>query len=312
MFKPYGVYAAMLTPFKADGSINETVLRQMVDFMIAKGLHGLFPVSSVGEFAHMSLEQCFEIMEIVVDQAAGRVAVTPGVSATCAENSIKLARKAEKLGCQGVVICPPYYYPISQENMEKHFELVADSVNLPVILYNIPLFAVPISNDVVERLSRRHNIVGMKDSSGNMVELMHYMDKVRLSGSDMNFLVGREEILAPALTVGASGCMTASSGIIPEIMVGIWDAYHAGDRDKANRLQVSMLSLLRAMFAVTFPVGFKAALEMRGFEMGPPKQPLSAAEELKLNSVKAQIKNILQSLEEVIQREGLDKEIQGN
>ncbi|HWR45692.1 dihydrodipicolinate synthase family protein [Sporomusa sp.] len=308
MFKPAGVYSAMLTPFKADGNINEDVLRRMVDFMIAKGLHGLFPVSSVGEFAHISLEQCFQCMEIVVDQAKGRVAITPGVSSTCAENSIKLAQKAEKLGCQGVVICPPYYYPISQENMERHFELVADSINIPVILYNIPLFATPISNDVVKRLSRRDNIVGMKDSSGSMVELMHYMDKVRLTGSDMNFLVGREEILAPALTVGASGCMTASSGIIPEIMVGIWDAYHAGDYAKANRIQIAMLPFIRAMFAAPFPIGFKAALEMRGFDMGPHKQPLSAAEEFNLSGVKARIKNILQGLLEFIQKEGLDKE----
>jgi len=308
MFKPSGVYAAMPTPFKADGSINEAELRRFVDFMIAKGLHGLFPNSSVGEFVHMTLEQCMECMEIVVDQAKGRVAVTPGVSATCAEHSIKLARKAKELGCQGVVICPPYYYSISQENMEKHFELVADAVDIPVILYNIPLFATPISNAVVERLSRRSNIVGMKDSSGNMVELMHFMDKVRLAGSDMNFLVGREEILAPALTAGAKGCMTACAGIIPEIMVGIWDAHHAGDYAKANRLQTAMLPLVRAMFAAPFPVGFKAALEMRGFDMGPPKQPLSAAEELNLSGIKAKIKNILHGLLDLIRKEGLDKE----
>ena len=308
MYKPSGVYAAMLTPFKADGDINETVLRRMVDFMIAKGLHGLFPVSSVGEFAHMTFEQCCRFMEIVVDQNKGRVAITPGVSSTCVENSIKLVKKAEELGCDGVVICPPYYYSVGQETMEKHFELIADSTYLPIILYNIPLFATPISNDVVKRLAKRDNIVGMKDSSGSMVELMHYIDKVRRTGSDMNFLVGREEILAPALTVGAGGCITASSGIIPEIMVGIWDAYQAGDYVKANRIQVAMLPFIRAMFASPFPVGFKAAMEIRGFEMGPLKQPLSVAEECNLSEIKARIKNLLQGLLETIQKEGLDKE----
>ncbi|MEL7631985.1 MULTISPECIES: dihydrodipicolinate synthase family protein [Sporomusa] len=307
MFKPSGVYAAMLTPFKADGEVNEEVLRQMVDFMIAKGLHGVFPISSVGEFVHMSLEQCYRFMEVVALQAKGKIAVTPGASSTCAENSIKLARKAEALGCDGVVICPPYYYPISQENMEKHFELVADATTLPVILYNIPLFATPISSDVVERLSCHANIVGMKDSSGNMVELMHYMDKVRRTGSDMNFLVGREEILAPALTVGACGCMTASAGIIPEIMVGIWDAYQAGDYEKANRIQRAMLPLIRAMFAAPFPVGFKVALELRGFAMGPYKQPLASSEQENLQAVKVKIKAVLKELLEFIRHEGLDK-----
>jgi len=191
--------------------------------------------------------------------------------------------------------------------MEKHFELVADSTTLPVILYNIPLFATPISGDVVERLSRRANVVGMKDSSGNMVELMHYMDKVRRTGSAMNFLVGREEILAPALTVGACGCMTASAGIIPEIMVGIWDAYQAGDYEKANRIQRAMLPLIRAMFAAPFPVGFKTALEMRGFAMGPCKQPLASNEQENLRAVKVKIEAVLNELLAFIQREGLDK-----
>ncbi|MGL5513346.1 MAG: dihydrodipicolinate synthase family protein, partial [Sporomusa sp.] len=233
--------------------------------------------------------------------------VTPGVSATCAENSIKLARKAEHLGCNGVVICPPYYYPISQGDMERHFELVAAATSLPVILYNIPLFATPISNDVVTRLSHQKNIVGMKDSSGSMVELMHYMDTVRREGNDMNFLVGREEMLAPALGVGANGCMTASAGIIPEIMVGIWEAFHHGDYEKANQIQVAMLPFIRAMFTAPFPVGFKAALEMRGFEMGPPKQPLSAVAASQLSGTKDNIKRTLDDLLMFIQREGLDK-----
>lgn len=308
MYKPAGVYAAMLTPFRADGDINEEVLRRMVDFMIAKGVHGLFPVSSVGEFVHLTPEQCYRSMEVVVDQAKGRVAITPGVSSTCPELSVRLLRKAEELGCDGAVICPPYYYHGSQEQIEKHFELVAAATSLPIILYNIPMFAAPISNDVVERLSRRENIVGMKDSSGSMVELMHYMDKVRLAGTDMNFLVGREEMLAPALAIGAQGCMTASSGIIPEIMVGIWDAYHSGDYAKANRIQTAMLPFIRAMFAAPFPAGFKAAMELRGFAMGPLKQPLSAAEEANLSGVKARIENVLQGLLETIRREGLDKE----
>lgn len=305
MFKPKGVYAAMLTPFTEEGLVNEPVLRQLVDFMIDKGLHGLFPVSSVGEFVHMSLEQCYEIMEIVVDQARGRVPVTPGVTASCAENSIKLVRKAEELGCEGVVMCPPYFYPISQENMERHFEVVADSTSLPVILYNIPLFSVPISNAVVARLSRRTNVVGMKDSSGNMVDFMHFMDTVKEVKGDMNFLVGREEMLAPSLFVGGSGCMTACSGIIPEVMVGIWDAFHAGDYRKANRLQAAMLPLIRTMFTVAFPVGFKAALELRGFVMGPSKQPLADAEMGQVANVKEKLEVILADLQKVADEEGI-------
>jgi len=295
MFKPEGIYVAMMTPFE-DGRINEAVVRQMVDFVIKKGVHGIFPISSVGEFIHLDFEEKVYLMQIVHDQARGRVPVTPGVASTRPEDSIRLAKKAQEIGCEAVVIAPPYYYPISQDNMERHFEMVSDATDLPIILYNIPLFAPPISYDVVKRLSRRKNIVAMKDSSGSMVDLLHYMDKIRLIGEDLSFLVGREEILFPALMVGAKGCMTATAGILPEIMVGIYNAWRERDYDKARELQFSILLLIRAMFSVPFPLGFKTALEVRGFKMGPPQQPLSEAEYFRFAGAKSRIEKIMEPI----------------
>jgi len=295
MFKPEGIYVAMMTPFE-DGRINEAVVRQMVDFVIERGVHGIFPISSVGEFIHLDFEEKVFLMQIVHDQARGRVAVTPGVASTRPEDSIRLAKKAQEIGCEAVVIAPPYYYPISQDNMERHFEMVSDAIDLPLILYNIPLFAPPISYDVVKRLSRRKNIVAMKDSSGSMVDLLHYMDKIRLIGEDLSFLIGREDILFPALMVGAKGCMTATAGILPEIMVGIYNAWREGDYEKARELQFSILLLIRAMFSIPFPLGFKTALEVRGFKMGPPQQPLSDAEYFRFAGTKSRIENIMKTI----------------
>jgi N-acetylneuraminate lyase/4-hydroxy-tetrahydrodipicolinate synthase len=180
--------------------------------------------------------------------------------------------------------------------IEKYFEAIADAVDLPIILYNIPLFTQPLSYDVVKRLSRRENVVGMKDSSGSMVDLVHFMDKVRLVGEDLSFLVGREDMFFPGLMMGARGCMTATAGILPEVMVGIYRAWKEGDYDRARRLQFSILLLIRAMFAMPFPLGFKVALEMRGFSMGPPKQPLSDAERFRYRTVKARIEKIMKPL----------------
>jgi N-acetylneuraminate lyase/4-hydroxy-tetrahydrodipicolinate synthase len=162
-----------------------------------------------------------------------------------------------------------------------------------VILYNIPLFTQPLNYDVVKRLSRRKTVVAMKDSSGSMVDFMHFMDKIRIVKEEMNFLTGREETLFACLMVGGKGCMTATSGILPEIMVGIYSAWKEGNYDRARELQVSILLAVRAMFALPFPLGFKVALETRGFEMGPPKQPLSAAEQFKYGTVKARIEKIM-------------------
>jgi len=293
MFKPEGVYVAMLTPFSADGTVNETQLRRMVDFLIEAGVHGLFPVSSVGEFIHLTREEKVRMMEIVVDQNRGRVRVTPGVGSSHPAESIYLAEKAKKLGCDAIVIAPPYYYPLSHEMIEKYFETIIDAVDIPVILYNIPLFTQPLNYDVVKRLSRRKNVVGMKDSSGSMVDFMHFMDKIRIAKEEMNFLTGREETLLACLTVGGKGCMTATSGILPEIMVGIYNAWKEGNYDRARELQFSILLAVRAMFAMPFPLGFKVALETRGFEMGPPKQPLSDAEQFKYGTVKARIEKIM-------------------
>jgi N-acetylneuraminate lyase/4-hydroxy-tetrahydrodipicolinate synthase len=303
MFKPEGVFVAMLTPFKEDGEINEPELRRIVDFLIEKGVDGLFPVSTVGEFVHLSQEEKMQLMGIVVDQTRGRVPVIPGVGSTHPKHSIQLAQKAKELGCDGVVIPPPYFYTVSEEMVEKYFETIADNVDIPVLLYNIPLFIQPLGYDVVKRLSRRPNVVGMKDSSGSMVDFMHFMDKARLVGEDIAFLTGREDMLFPALMVGAKGCMVAMAGILPEIMVDIYNAWKEGDYDRARARQFSILLLIRAMVALPFPLGFKLGLEMRGFKMGPPKQPLSEAERFKYTTVKSRIQKVMRPFLEELEVE---------
>ncbi|MGD8293620.1 MAG: dihydrodipicolinate synthase family protein [Desulfobacterales bacterium] len=303
MFKPEGVYVAMLTPFKDDGSINEAELRRIVDFQITGGVDGLFPISSVGEFIHMSREEKFRMMEIIADQNNGRVKITPGVGSSNPAESICLAQKAKDLGCDGVVVAPPYFYPMSQENIEKYFETIADGVDIPNIVYNIPLFTQPLSYDVVKRLSRHKNIVGMKDSSGSMVDFMHFMDKIKIAGEDINILTGREETLFACLMVGGKGCMTATSGILPEIMVDIYEAWKKNEFEKARQLQTTILLILRTMFALPFPLGFKLGMEMRGFKMGPPKQPLSDAERFQYRNLKIRIEKIMGGVLEKLEKD---------
>ena len=302
MFKPEGIYVAMLTPFKEDGSINEAEMQKIVDFLIERGVHGLFPVSSVGEFIHMSQDEKVRLMEIVHDQARGRVAVTPGVGTSNPADSIYLAEKAKEIGCDGVVVAPPHFFPLSQEMIEKYFETIIEAVEIPIILYNIPLFTQPLSYDLIKRLSRRKTVVGMKDSSGSMVDFLHFMDKVRLVGEEMSFLTGREEMLLACLTMGGKGCMTGIAGILPEIMVDIYEAWRQGDYDAAREHQFSILNPIRGMFSLPFPMGFKAALETRGFNMGPPKQPFSDAEQFKYKTMKTRIDKIMAPIVEKLEK----------
>ena len=300
MFKPEGIYVAMLTPFADDEAINEPELRRIVDFQIEGGVDGLFPISTVGESIHMSRQEKFRMMEIIVEQNAGRVKVTPGVGFSNPGESIILARKAKDLGCDGVVVAPPYFYPMSQANIEKYYQTIAAAVDMPIIIYNIPLFTQPLSYDVVQRLSRLGNVVGMKDSSGSMVDFMHFMDKINLAGADVHMLTGREETLLACLMMGGKGCMTAVSGILPEIMVDIYDAWKQRKYAEAEKLQTSILPIMRSMFAPPFPLGFKLAMEMRGFKMGPPKQPLADAELPGYREIKTQIEKIMKGILEKI------------
>lgn len=286
----------MLTPFKEDGSLNEDELRRIVDFLVESGVHGLFPISSVGEFIHMSTDEKIRMMEVIADQNKGRVRITPGVGSSHPAESIHLAQKAKEIGCDGVVVAPPYFFQLSQENIEKYYETISDAVDIPIILYNIPLFTQPLTYDVVKRLARRENIVAMKDSSGSMVDFMHFMDKIRIIGEDLNILAGREETLFPTLMVGGKGCMTATAGILPEKMLGIYNEWKKGEYVQALNIQFSILLVIRAMFSVAFPLGFKVAMEMRGFQMGPPKQPLSDAERFKFNTTKVRIQKIMKPI----------------
>ncbi len=291
MFELKGVYPAMLTPFDANGKINGPVLRDLVDFFIDKGVDGLFPVSSVGEFAHLTLDERKEMIDIVVDQARGRVPVTPGVGATYPAHVIEVAKHAQDVGCAAVVICAPYYYQISQGMVEKHFNTIADALDFPIILYNIPSFANEITPGVIARLSERPNIVGIKDSSGNLTNITQVIEFVQNSKVDFSVFTGSEQIFYPVLCAGGKGSMTGSASVVPELIVKIYQSFMAGDHAAARRAQFLLLPLLRLMLTVPFPVGFKAALEMRGFPMGPFIQPLAAGEESHYHRVKEQLKH---------------------
>ncbi|MCG8334998.1 MAG: dihydrodipicolinate synthase family protein [Proteobacteria bacterium] len=293
MFKPEGVYVAMMTPFAEDGSLNEEELRRMIDFQIQNGVHGLFPVSTVGEFIHLTFEAKVKMMEITVDQSKGMVPVTPGVAASHPDDSIRLAHQASKLGCKAVVIAPPHYYPHSPDSIEAFFQTIIQSVEIPIILYNIPLFAQPLTYDVIRRLAESDKVVGIKDSSGSMVDMMHFMDESSYAGNDLNLLTGREETLFALLMSGGKGCMATSAGIVPEVMTAIYNSYVNKDYDQALRMQQSICPLVRAMFLPPFPLGFKYAMELRGFKMGPPKLPLSEAQLSGFESAKSTIQESL-------------------
>lgn len=208
MFYPAGVYSAMLTAFSADGSLNEEVNRQLVEMQIEGGLDGIFPVSSSGESVAMDFASRCRLMDIVKDQARGRVAVLPGIPGCAPQEAMALGKHARECGCDGVVLMSPYFYHLTPDSLAAYFLQVVRSEELgglPVILYNIPLFSPSIPYDVICRLAKEPNVVGIKDSSGSLIDMVNYMDAIERAGSKAHFLTGREEALLATLDMGGYG-----------------------------------------------------------------------------------------------------------
>lgn len=271
-FIPSGPFVAMLTPFTADGDINEHVLRCEVDFAINKGVSGLFPCGTSGEYIHLSQDQLFRIMDIVVGQADGRVPVIPGASSSCTANTLALAKHAKSLGCPAVVISPPYYIPLDQEGIKRYYQTILNEIDMNIVLYNIPAFTNELTLTLINELIKYDNIIAIKDSSANLKNIMHYIDFSNDLQKNFAVMTGTDDIILPALTAGCSGSMTALAGIIPEAIVGIYNSFASGDMENARKYQFSILKLIRLMESMPFPGGFKMGLSIRGFDMGPNKQ----------------------------------------
>ena len=287
---PEGAIVVMLTPFDNKGKINESQVRKLVSFLIEKNVDGIFPVSSSGEYVHMDMAERKFLIDIVVDEARSRVDIIPGTGATCYHQSIELANYAKDKGCSAIVLHGPYFFKNTDEVVEGHIRKVAESVDIPIFVYNIPFFANEVTPQIVERLAYLSNIVGIKDSSGNMVNVMNLLEMTKKVKPDFKVLVGVEEIMLPALLMGARGCMTATAGILPEFMVGIWNAYLNGNINLAYNLQFAILPLIRKMKSFNFPQGFKEALSVRGIEMGPPKMNYSREALLKLADLRERLR----------------------
>jgi len=300
-YKPEGIFPAMLTAFDKDGSINEVVMTDIVDFCVESGCKGIFAVSSVGEFVHMDTEDAFQLMRVAKKASRGRVPVLAGVTASHIEKSIEFAKYAREIGCDGIVCSPPYYYTVTQEIIERHYEMLAEAVpDMSIVMYNIPLFSTPLSYDVVKRVSSIPNVVAMKDSSGSLVDFIHFMDKVRLAGTDINMMCGREEMVFSTTMLGGKGAMVGTATIFPEILVRIYNATLAGDYNTARSLQLAICLAIRAMFSIPFPLGFKAAMEVRGFRMGPSKAALTEADKARTEALKKRLHTILSELCEYV------------
>jgi len=291
-FKPRGVIPPVITPLTNEGKINEKALRKLVNHLIANGVHGLFPIGTTGEFYGLSDEEYRAILEITMDETKGRVPVYAGASHITTRGAIKLAQIAEEVGVDALSVLTPMFISPNQNQLYKHFETIANSTKLPIILYNNkPKTGVDITPETVARLSNIKNIVGVKDSTGDMTNTEEYIRLTR--GTDFNVLIGRDTLIYAALCYGATGAIAACANVAPRIAADIYDKYVAGDLKGALEAQFKLAPLRIAFNIGTFPAVIKAGLEMQGIEAGPCYEPVG---ELTMDE-KEKLRRVLKEME---------------
>ncbi len=290
-----GIFTPNIVPLDAKGEINEPELRQYVDWLIERGVHGLYPNGSTGEFTRFTAEERRRIVEIMADQAAGRVPILAGAAEANSRETIKACEHYHGLGVKAVAIVSPFYYKLTAAGVYAYFKEIADNSPIDVTLYNIPMFASPIEVPTVRRLAEEcPRVVGIKDSSGDLPNMMRMIAEVRPIRPDFSFLTGWDAALMPMLLIGCDGGTNATSGIVPEITRKLYDLTIASRLDEARDLQYRLLKLFDSMiYSAEFPEGFRAALRLRGIDVGIGRQPKSESQKLELDALSRELQCLL-------------------
>ena len=289
-----GIFTPNIVPLDQTGEINEPELRRYTDWLIDHGVHGLYPNGSTGEFLRFTPEERRRIVAIMADQAAGRVPILAGAAEANVRETIAVCEYYHTLGVRAVAIVAPFYYKLSAEGVYAYFKEIGDQTPIDVTLYNIPMFASPIDVPTIQRLADEcPRIIGIKDSSGDVPSMMRMIEVVRPSRPDFIFLTGWEAVLMPMLLIGCDGGTHASSGVVPEMTRSLYDLTVVGQLEEARGLQYRLNRLFHTMLqGPEFPEGFRAAVKLRGFDVGMGRQPLSDRQHIELKA----LSNVLQKM----------------
>ena len=293
MIKPQGIIAAMSTPLFPDETVNEQELRRQVERLIAAGLHGIFTLGTNGENYAMDFAEKVRVMEIVLEQAAGRVPVYVGTGCVTTKETIALTKKAAALGADCASVVSPWFAENTQEGLYQHYKAVAEATDLPVLIYNMPArTGVNVHYKTMARLSEIPNIVGIKDSSGNFDNMQRYLESCP---SRISVLSGNDSLILPCLLAGGQGGISGISIVLPERMVRIYTAWQAGDLETAWRVQRSIRPLRDCMAMGNPNSVVKRAASFVGQELGPVRAPFDIRDPRMDDAIRAALAEIEKS-----------------
>jgi 4-hydroxy-tetrahydrodipicolinate synthase len=280
-----GVVTPLITPVDKEDRVAETGLRNVIEHVLGGGVHGVFVLGSTGEFYGIDYDEKKRATEITIDQVKGRVPVYVGASAITTRECIKLSKMAEAAGAQAVTVLTPMFISPSEEELYKHFKTIAESTALPVLVYNNPdRTGINISANLIERLAGVPNIVGAKDSSGDLTLTSEYIRRTRDKG--FRIMAGRDTMILGTLVYGGVGTVAATSNVAPSLVVEIYNKFVAGDIQGAREAQYRLAPLRIAFGLGSFPVVMKDALNLLGIDVGDPIKPLAHCTEPNMTKLK--------------------------
>lgn len=256
----HGSIVAIVTPFK-NGIIDEDALRELIEFQIENGTHGIVPCGTTGESPTLSHEEHEYVIELTVQAVNKRVPVIAGTGSNSTKEAIRLTRFAKEIGADAALVVVPYYNKPTQEGLYQHFKQIASQVDIPIILYNIPgRSVVNLDPETIARLASDYKyIVGVKEAAGSIPQASKIF---QLCGKDFLVLSGEDALNYPLLTIGAQGFITVTANIAPSDVSELYNSFNTGDIDKARDLHYKLMPLNDALFIETNPIPIKAALSM--------------------------------------------------
>lgn len=278
-----GSLVALVTPFGPDGQVDDQQLSKLVDFHLQNHTDGIVALGTTAETPALSQEEKDKIAQAIISQVAGRIPVIVGAGSNDTAHAASLARRYQAMGADGLLVVTPYYNKANKSGMLAHFQTVADSVEIPIILYNVPSrtgCSIPL--DVLSQLAQHKNIVGIKEASG---DIAYVTACAKLIGPDFCLLSGNDDMIVPLLSLGGCGVISVLANVAPAQTHQLVEAYRSGDAARSRQLQLDYLELINALFIETNPAPVKEALNLLGWQVGPcrlPLGPLSEASRQKL------------------------------
>ena len=292
MFLPEGIIIPVITPVDAQGKFNEPVYRQLIDFWADHGIDGVFPFGTTGEFYAFDNEVYRHVLEVTKDAVRGRMAVYAGANHITTAGAVELAKIAEEVGVDALSVLTPMFVSQTQDELLAYYTTIANATSLPIIIYNNkPKTNVTVAPETVRKLAQIKNIVGVKDSTGDMTNTEEYIRLTR-DLSDFRVLVGRDTLIYAGLCYGAAGAITSCANIAPDLAVAIYNCYKAGDQAGALDAQFKFSKLRISTNMGTFPVVIKEGLRMMGYDVGDCIAPIAPLSEDKC----AELREVLTSI----------------